>query len=602
MSEESRKRSSIRHSYETAIMFTCRPDHPYCYYGARMFNHSTGGIYFESLYPLEPGDIVYFNRASESLDDSVPDTYKPHCVRVKWCREVEESAEACYGIGVQFVDPAACREMSSGADPLQLACDEPAAEPPGRDTDLFDAVDVGHEPILPEAKFRTAMELAESRAKKLSVLNRFATSVGSTLDLDEILQSVCQEMTEIFGARNTGIGLLNRKRTQLTLVAFHAVDAEESDATGLVMPLEGNAATHRVVETGQAIVVPDVQHNPLTGSIHDIAKARGTECLMIVPLLTRGEVIGTIGMPTSDKDRVFSTEDVALAQTIANQIASAIENARLFEKTEKAREIAEQDLEIGRKIQTEFFPAEIPDVTGWEIAAHFQPARKVSGDFYDLFPVGTGHCYGLVIADVCDHGVGSALFMVLFRSLIRAYAEPSFQICKEKASMTPENVAAALVETVRRTNTYIATTHESSGMFATLFFGVLDPESGWLHYANCGHEPPVLLDAAGIAGQLNPTGPAVGLDADLVFSSEGVRIEAGQTLLCFTDGTTDAQNEEGEYFSKKRLMKLLDQPVHAAGELIGRIEAGLEVHIAGADLYDDVTLLAVRNIQHEVSA
>ena len=111
---------------------------------------------------------------------------------------------------------------------------------------------------------------------------------------------------------------------------------------------------------------------------------------MIVPLMSRGEVIGTIGMPTSDPDRIFTSEEVNLAQTIASQVAGAIENARLFEVTEKAKESAEQELEIGRKIQSDFFPQELPKIPGWDIAAHFQAARRVTGDFYDIISMEEG--------------------------------------------------------------------------------------------------------------------------------------------------------------------------------------------------------------------
>jgi len=574
-------------------MFSCNPDHPYCYYGAKMFNVSNGGLYFESRYSLEPGTIVFFNRASYSLKEYAPDTYKPFRVLVRWCRSLPEGKGLRFGIGVQFLDPASQPSMENFdffSEP------ESNARGDGDTRKLSDTCVPGKEADDSRRALQKAMEVAESRANKLAVLNRFAASVGSTLDVNEILQSVCREMTDIFGARNTGIGLLDRKRTKITLVAFYAADPDESDATGMEMPLEGNAATHRVVETGQAIVVPDVQHNPLTVSFHDIAKKRGTECLMIVPLLSRGEVIGTIGMPTADKNRVFSLEEVSLAQTIAGQIASAIENARLYEKTEKAREIAEHDLEIGQKIQTEFFPESLPEITGWEIAAHFQPARKVSGDFYDHFPVSRNRYLGLVMADVCDHGVGAALFMVLFRSLIRAYSEPSFKACEADGLPHEACIKEALRRTIRLTNTYIATTHERSGMFATMFFGVLDPSTGRVYYLNCGHEAPLILGAGGIEQKLTPTGPALGLDEDHQFAINRVVIPSGSTLFLYTDGAADAQNTEGDYFTKARLMDFLATDQVSAQSLITDLKEKIDHHTSGADLYDDVTLMAVKHI------
>lgn len=595
MTGNQKQRAYERRDHEAPIMFSCNPDHPYCYYGARMFNVSEGGLYFESRYALEPGTTVYFNRANYSLKEYAAETYKPFRVMVRWCKTLANRKDYQYGIGVQFLDPQApssLRETEVQKVPASGA-ELDSAEPGRRSPDeCFTSEQLDDS----RRALKTAMEVAESRANKLAVLNRFAASVGSTLDVNEILQSVCREMTEIFRARNTGIGLLDRKRTKITLVAFHATDPGESDATGMVMPLEGNAATHRVVETGQAIVVPDVQHNPLTVSFHDIARKRGTECLMIVPLLARGEVIGTIGMPTADKNRVFSLEEVSLAQTIAGQIASAIENARLYEKTEKAREIAEHDLEIGQKIQTEFFPEGLPDLEGWEIATHFQPARKVSGDFFDHFPVSQKKHLGLVMADVCDHGVGAALFMVLFRSLIRAYSEPSFKACEADGLPDDACIREALGRTIRLTNTYIATTHERSGMFATMFFGVLEPATGRLYYLNCGHETPLILGVGGVEHRLKPTGPALGLDEDHRFAIDQVEIPVGSTLFLFTDGAADAQNPDGDYFTKKRLMDVLADGHASAQALITGLMERIDQHRSGADLYDDVTLMAVKHI------
>lgn len=253
-----------------------------------------------------------------------------------------------------------------------------------------------------EFELTQAKRNAELRVKELSTINRFAMAIGSTLDLQEILQTICKEMVGIFKARNTGIGLLNPERTLIELVAFHTTSKAEQNSIGLQIPLADNASTHYVLETGRPIVVPDAQNNPLTASLHEIFKGRGTQCIMVIPLLARGEVIGTIGIPTSEKGRIFTSAEVSLAQTIAGQITSAMENARLYAKTEKAKELAERDLEIGRQIQAGFFPEELPKLADWEIVAYFKPAHQVAGDFYDVFPFDKTEKAGLVIADVCD--------------------------------------------------------------------------------------------------------------------------------------------------------------------------------------------------------
>ena len=154
----------------------------------------------------------------------------------------------------------------------------------------------------------------------------------------------------------------------------------------------------------------------------------------------------------------------------------------------------ESELEIARRIQTSFLPAEIPQLPGWEIAARFQPAREVAGDFYDLFPLVQNRRLGLVIGDVCDKGVGAALFMALFRTLIRAFAQQHYTLRWMDAlgedspvrrtstgrPVLPSTGTSALKNAIELTNNYIANTHSSAHMFATVFVGVLDPSSGLL--------------------------------------------------------------------------------------------------------------------------
>jgi sigma-B regulation protein RsbU (phosphoserine phosphatase) len=128
---------------------------------------------------------------------------------------------------------------------------------------------------------------------------------------------------------------------------------------------------------------------------------------MIVPLLARGEAIGTIGMPAKNPEHVFTEDEILLAETIASQIAAAVDNAQLHTKTEQALSIAERDLEIGRQIQSGFFPERLPEIPGWEIATHFHAARQVAGDFYDVFQIRDSKFTAFIIADGIEKIVGS---------------------------------------------------------------------------------------------------------------------------------------------------------------------------------------------------
>jgi sigma-B regulation protein RsbU (phosphoserine phosphatase) len=270
----------------------------------------------------------------------------------------------------------------------------------------------------------------------------------------------------------------------------------------------------------------------------------------------------------------------------------------------------ERELEIGRQIQASFLPEEIPQLAGWEIAARFQPARQVAGDFYDVFPLVQNRRLGLVIGDVCGKGVGAALFMTLFRTLIRAFTQQHYtlrwtdvlseerpaQQSRSGRPVLPSTGTSALKNAIELTNNYVANTHGRTSMFATLFFGVLDPSDGTLLYVNGGHEYPLLVNSAGVKEELAATGPLVGLFAATRFEIRSTCIEPGDTLVAFTDGVTEARNAQGEFFERERLYALLERPVSTAADLLDRIQASVQEHTGGADPSDDITLLAVRRL------
>ena len=151
-------------------------------------------------------------------------------------------------------------------------------------------------------------------------------------------------------------------------------------------------------------------------------------------------------------------------------IVMVAERAILFARTAKAKQLAERELEIGRQIQSGFFPSTLPDTNGWEIAASFEAARHVAGDFYDAFPIGNEKHIGFVIADVCDKGVGAALYMALFRSLIRILSGAGDDHRNSRRPEVKIDPSRVLSKTIRRLNDYISVTHEKDGMFATLFY------------------------------------------------------------------------------------------------------------------------------------
>ena len=271
------------------------------------------------------------------------------------------------------------------------------------------------------------------------------------------------------------------------------------------------------------------------------------------------------------------------ATLLRARIESSLARKRLRDREALHARSLERELEIGREIQAEFLPARLPEIPGWQFAAALRSARQVGGDFYDAFAVDASGRVALAVADVCDKGVGAALFMALYRTMLRVTAS------RNGGSAQPD--PGAMLHLV---NDYIATVHGRSNMFATVFFAILDPPTGALVFANGGHEPPLLRRADGAVERLLPGGPAVGMIAGASFSSASVQLAPGDALLAYSDGVTEARSDDGSLFGDDRLAALLAAPVGSAAELLARVEGELARHVGAAPASDDVTLVAIR--------
>ncbi|MEO8561501.1 MAG: SpoIIE family protein phosphatase [bacterium] len=348
----------------------------------------------------------------------------------------------------------------------------------------------------------------------------------------------------------------------------------------------GRAALDRLAKEPFDLVLLDIMMPELTGyEVLEILKAdvalRDIPVVMITATTEEDSIVRCLSLGA--EDHLPKPFNPAILRA---RVGSSLAKKRLRDTERLYARSLERELEIGREIQMGFLPATLPAPAGWEIRAHFRPARQVAGDFYDAFTLADGRV-ALVLADVCGKGVGAALFMALFRSLLRALSEPQFA-----AAATP---SAGLRATVLATNDYIARTHDAANMFATVFFAVVDPVSGALDYVNAGHEPPVLLAADGrVRGRLAPTGPAVGLMPDLEFNVGRAQLASGETLFAFTDGVVDARDPHDASFGESRLLALLSERAAPAHELLARVDAALSGHIGDGAQFDDVAMLAAR--------
>jgi phosphoserine phosphatase RsbU/P len=280
------------------------------------------------------------------------------------------------------------------------------------------------------------------------------------------------------------------------------------------------------------------------------------------------------------------------------RINAALDRRRVQEGQNLRREMS-----VARSIQRDFLPESLPDVGGMEIQAALHPARDVSGDFYDCFLLTSGEVI-LVVGDVCDKGVGAALFMALFRSLIRASADPvgggAINMIGGRHTMVMQALQSAspadlLTRVAGFTNDYIARLHGRTNMFATVFLASLEPYSGELVYVNAGHEPALTIAPDGSVEELRPTGPALGMMPDSHFTAVSRTLEKGHSLLVFTDGLVEAHSPTGEVYGAKRLREvLLAQRGSSAAELVHAVLDSVQTFGGHADAHDDLTLLAAR--------
>lgn len=283
------------------------------------------------------------------------------------------------------------------------------------------------------------------------------------------------------------------------------------------------------------------------------------------------------------------------------RVSAALDRRGLLDNQNLRRE-----MDVARNIQRDFLPESLPTVPGVQLEAALHAARQVSGDFYDAFQLPSGRLV-LVVADVCDKGVGAALFMALFRSLIRASADPvgggAIQMIGGRHTLVMQAVESAtpgdlLTRVAGFTNNYIARLHGRANMFATVFMSVLDPYNGALDYLNAGHEPALIIAPGGGTRELRPTGPALGLMPDAVFRAEKANLEPGQTLLAFTDGLVEARSPTGEVFGGERLRSVVRTlSASPAPDLVRELVAVLKAFARHAEPHDDLTLLAATRVR-----
>jgi|SoiMethySBSTD1v2_1073268.scaffolds.fasta_scaffold64180_5 serine phosphatase RsbU (regulator of sigma subunit)/anti-sigma regulatory factor (Ser/Thr protein kinase) len=299
---------------------------------------------------------------------------------------------------------------------------------------------------------------------------------------------------------------------------------------------------------------------------------------LVVPLVSQGELIGTLNLGPRLSEQEYSTDDRRLLTTLAAQAAPAIRVAQLVR--EQAAEAAERErlaneLRVATLIQQQFLPRELPHLPEWQIAAFYGPARAVGGDFYDFVELSDGRI-GIAVGDVTDKGVPAALVMARTHSILRAEASrltsPGEILARANDLLVPEMPAR---------------------MFVTCLFAVLDPPTGRIVIANAGHNLP-FVRTGGELRELRATGMPLGLMPAMRYEEVEGTIDAGSNVLLYSDGLVEAHDNAREMFGMDRLRDALDGD-EAGSELLDRLLDTLRAFTGPEhEQEDDITLVTLR--------
>jgi phosphoserine phosphatase RsbU/P len=432
---------------------------------------------------------------------------------------------------------------------------------------------------------RIKMENMENRKltpDHLSLLYRLSQTFNSSLNLDEVLNHVMDEVIAVLRAER-GFIMLRDDRGELLFRTARGIDQNTIQEPDFKI---SRSVVEQVARSGQPVLTSDALRDDRL-SMRESVVALGLRSLLCVPLQVKQETIGVIYVDNRFQIGIFTQDDLELLRAIAANAAIAIENARLYQvAVEKGR--MERELQLAYKVQSSLLPVDIPHREGWDFAAKWQPATQVAGDFYDFIILDDDHI-GLVIADVTDKGMPAALYMAFSRSILRANI----------------NHASSSAQAVTDSNRMICS-ESSYGFFVTLFFALLDVSSGNFTYVNGGHVPTLLVkneegDTVNKIQKLMPTGIALGIDAEQTYKENSILLNAGDFVVLYSDGITEAINQKEHEYGTERLENvLLAINNHSAEGVIEAIISDLISFTGGQEAFDDITIVvAMRKISDQ---
>jgi serine phosphatase RsbU (regulator of sigma subunit)/anti-sigma regulatory factor (Ser/Thr protein kinase) len=308
-----------------------------------------------------------------------------------------------------------------------------------------------------------------------------------------------------------------------------------------------------------------------------LEKLRQSGAMVIAPLVSQGELIGVINLGDRRSEQEYTSDDRKLLDDLTAQASPAVRVAQLVRQQRleaRERERIEQELKVARLIQQTLLPRDVPHLSGWDVAAYYQPAREVGGDFYDFLYFDDGRL-GIIIGDVTDKGVPAALVMATTRTLLRVIGE---RLVTPGAVL--ERVNELLIDDI------------PPRMFVTCLYALLDPASGRLQFANAGHDLPFHRSAEGVR-EMRATGMPLGLLPGMGYEEKEITLAPGDTVFFYSDGLAEAHSPVGEMYGFPRVQELLTGCQSHDDLIVCSLDSLRDFTGAGWEQEDDVTLVTL---------
>jgi sigma-B regulation protein RsbU (phosphoserine phosphatase) len=415
---------------------------------------------------------------------------------------------------------------------------------------------------------------------KLRLLHDITKKISRSLDLQEVLNLVMDTLGSLIPYDAAGIFVLQCRDKDLVpegeepcVFKSEAVRGYDIDELSDLHLKLGEGFIGSVALSTHPIISPDVRKDPVYVNARDATRSE-----MVAPIISNDEVIGVFDLE-SDHFNAYSGDDLEVLMMLASQVAIIIEKVMLHEQLIEKKRL-EGQLEVARQVQLALLPAKDPQLTNYDISAYNFPTEEVSGDYYDWVRIYDDQI-GVVIADVSGKGVPAAILMAFLRASLRAATHIGYAT----------HISMAKVN-------YLLWESIESNLFVTAFYGILDAQKGTLSYSNAGHNPPLLLNAAGTSRFIEKGEQPLGMFRETRYHEYYLEFEPGDVLVLYTDGATEANNAQGEEFGRERLAQAVkrnyDRP---AREMIASLQLEILEWTDHKGSNDDVTFFVIKALK-----